>query len=426
MKVTSEVPQSFIPNLIEAMPSLKDEQVLAVIGGISRAPFVPSELRDRAYDMAPLPHGHETWPHPALLAYMLQALKPKAEQSALVIGSCGGYLAALLVAMGTIPTVIEINEETADATSQNLNKIGYPEIDVGVFNDERISKVGRGFASIISTYAVAGVPYGLISQLRLNGRLVTGSAPLGLPLCRAKQNLILIEKMSDGEVRDGVQIYPRIRMADLLNVEFVPLTSEGITKPTLNETEASPSLLQQGASLRGPTAPKSEGHTRERKPNNKRSGYTTEEALRLSSAGPASGVFTDGSANPNPGPGGWGYVYVQDDEILSQECGYDPDTTNNKMELTALIHAYKSLPQDAKVDIYSDSNLCVRTINEWARSWERNGWKRKTGPIANLDLVQELYAEAKRRPGVKLKWIEAHIGWKWNEYADALSTSWQR
>jgi ribonuclease HI len=153
---------------------------------------------------------------------------------------------------------------------------------------------------------------------------------------------------------------------------------------------------------------------------------TPEEVLARHSSGPKSGVFTDGSCEGNPGPGGWGFVWVEDDEIKAEQHGADPQTTNNRMELQALIEAYKTLPEDARVTIYSDSQLCVKTINEWAAGWERRGWKRKTGPIKNLELVQELYALAGRHPAVKLQWIRAHDGSRWNEYADALATTYMR
>ena len=154
--------------------------------------------------------------------------------------------------------------------------------------------------------------------------------------------------------------------------------------------------------------------------------YTVAEVLSRFSEGPDSGVFTDGSARPNPGPGGWGYVHVQGGQVISQHYGKSDDTTNNRMELTALIEAYKALPADANLEIYSDSNLCVQTVNQWAAAWERNGWRRKSGAIANLDLVKELFALARAHPKVKLKWIAAHNGWLWNEYADSLSTAWLR
>ncbi|MXZ72111.1 MAG: ribonuclease HI [Acidobacteria bacterium] len=142
--------------------------------------------------------------------------------------------------------------------------------------------------------------------------------------------------------------------------------------------------------------------------------------------GAGSGVFTDGSAVPNPGPGGWGVVWVEDGRIVRQAHGHDPKTTNNRMELRALIEAFTMLPEDADVDVLSDSELCVNTITRWAPAWERTGWKRKAGPIKNLELVRELLALYRAHPGCKLRWIAAHTGNRWNEYADSLATAWMR
>jgi ribonuclease HI len=153
---------------------------------------------------------------------------------------------------------------------------------------------------------------------------------------------------------------------------------------------------------------------------------TPEEVLERYHDGPRSGVFTDGSCEGNPGPGGWGTVWVEDDRIVAERHGHDPATTNNRMELTALITAFELLPEDALLTVYSDSDLCVKTVNEWAAGWERRGWKRKTGPIANLPLVQRLYALARAHPKVTLRWIRAHDGSRWNEYADALATNYLR
>ena len=134
-------------------------------------------------------------------------------------------------------------------------------------------------------------------------------------------------------------------------------------------------------------------------------------------------MFTDGSCEGNPGPGGWGFVRVEDDRIVAQKRGFDPSTTNNRMELTALIEAYRALPKDAEISVYSDSQLCVKTINEWAAGWERRGWRRKRGPIANLELVRALYDLGGARPRARLQWVRSHDGSRWNEYADALATS---
>ena len=137
-------------------------------------------------------------------------------------------------------------------------------------------------------------------------------------------------------------------------------------------------------------------------------------------------MFTDGSASPNPGPGGWGAVYVVDGEVVDQAHGSEPHTTNNRMELTALLHGIELVPAGTPAVVYSDSNLAVRTVNEWAAGWAARGWRRKTGPVENLDLVQPLYEAVRERPELELRWIKAHAGNRWNEYADSLATAYAR
>jgi len=148
-------------------------------------------------------------------------------------------------------------------------------------------------------------------------------------------------------------------------------------------------------------------------------------AVEAREGDPQTGVFTDGGCVPNPGPGGWGAVYVVDGTIVEEAHGHDPDTTNNRMELTALIEGAKLVPGGTAVPVYSDSNLAVRTINEWASGWEARGWKRKTGPVENLDLVRPAYATFRRRPELDLQWIKAHVGYTWNEYVDQLANRWR-
>ena len=107
---------------------------------------------------------------------------------------------------------------------------------------------------------------------------------------------------------------------------------------------------------------------------------------------------------------------------MQEAAGYEEQTTNNRMELTALIAAYEFLPDDISLTIWSDSRLCVQTINEWAAGWERRGWQRKSGPIKNIELVKRAYKLAQQHPSVTLRWIKAHAGSRWNEYADSMAT----
>lgn len=152
---------------------------------------------------------------------------------------------------------------------------------------------------------------------------------------------------------------------------------------------------------------------------------TTEEVLARFDDGPHSGVFTDGGSVPNPGPGGWGAVYVVSNEIVDEVYGHDPETTNNRMELSALIAAATLVPDGASAVVFSDSKLAIQTITEWAVGWEARGWKRKTGPVENLDLVKRAFYAYRKRPQLELRWIAAHSGYRWNEYADALASRWR-
>jgi len=149
---------------------------------------------------------------------------------------------------------------------------------------------------------------------------------------------------------------------------------------------------------------------------------TPAEVLERFTQGPADGIFTDGGARPNPGPGGWGFVYVKDGTIVAEDHGGERQTTNNRMELTAIIRALEHLPADARTTVHSDSDLCVKTLTLWAKAWRARGWQRKDGAIKNLDLVQRAFELVEAHRGVKLQWTKAHDGTRWNEYADALAT----
>ena len=154
---------------------------------------------------------------------------------------------------------------------------------------------------------------------------------------------------------------------------------------------------------------------------------TPAEARAKYTDGPASGVFTGRQrvAEPRSRRLGW-WCGSRTAASCPRRHGHDPDTTNNRMELRALIEAFTMLPEDAAVTVYTDSRLCVNTITQWAPGWERRGWKKKTGPIMNLELVQQLLALYRAHPACDLLWIAAHAGHRWNEYADSLATAWMR
>ncbi len=124
--------------------------------------------------------------------------------------------------------------------------------------------------------------------------------------------------------------------------------------------------------------------------------------------------FTDGSASPNPGPGGYAVIDLDLEKPVA--LGSEQNSTNIRMEAMALIAAYKiAQPNDR---ISTDSEFWVNVVTKWAPSWKKNGWTKKSGPIKNLELVQELYELYLAKPSIKLEWTRGHIGTKGNELAD--------
>lgn len=124
--------------------------------------------------------------------------------------------------------------------------------------------------------------------------------------------------------------------------------------------------------------------------------------------------YTDGSASPNPGPGGFAVIDLDAKQPVA--LGKEANSTNIRMEAMALIAAYKIAEPDD--EIMTDSEFWVNVVTKWAPGWKANGWTKKTGPIKNLELVQELFALYESKPGVKLNWTRGHVGTEGNELAD--------
>ena len=127
-------------------------------------------------------------------------------------------------------------------------------------------------------------------------------------------------------------------------------------------------------------------------------------------------LWTDGSASPNPGPGGYAVLEINDSEAAPVVLGREKDTTNIRMEGCAMIEAIKYAGEE-ECEIHSDSEFWINVLTKWAPTWQKNGWKKKIGPIKNLDLVQELY-ELYCSHDVKLVWVRGHVGTEFNELAD--------
>jgi ribonuclease HI len=127
-------------------------------------------------------------------------------------------------------------------------------------------------------------------------------------------------------------------------------------------------------------------------------------------------IYTDGACSGNPGPGGWGAVLIYGDNE-KDISGFEPETTNNRMELTAAIEALETLKTPCEVNLYTDSSYVKDGITKWIHSWKTKQYKK----VKNPDLWQKLDAAASRHK-LTWHWVRGHNGDVMNERADELAT----
>ena len=131
-------------------------------------------------------------------------------------------------------------------------------------------------------------------------------------------------------------------------------------------------------------------------------------------------IYTDGACKGNPGPGGWGAV-VQMDGEEKELFGGELQTTNNRMELTAVIRALELLERPSQIEVYTDSQYVQKGISEWLHDWKRRGWRTADKkPVKNVDLWRELDRLAGLHR-IAWHWVKGHSGHPENERADALA-----
>lgn len=131
-------------------------------------------------------------------------------------------------------------------------------------------------------------------------------------------------------------------------------------------------------------------------------------------------IYTDGACKGNPGIGGWG-AWLRFGDHQSEIFGGEPATTNNRMELTAVIRALQALKRPCRVRLHTDSRYVHDGISLWLPNWKRRGWRTADNkPVKNADLWRELEAEAARHQ-VEWVWVRGHDGDIGNERADALA-----
>ncbi len=131
-------------------------------------------------------------------------------------------------------------------------------------------------------------------------------------------------------------------------------------------------------------------------------------------------IFCDGACSGNPGPGGYGAI-LRCKGVEKELSGADPQTTNNRMELTAALEALRLLTRPCRVTVTTDSQYLVKGMTEWLAGWQRNGWKNsKKEPVLNRELWEELSRVAAGHQ-VAWRWVRGHAGHAENERCDALA-----
>ena len=131
-------------------------------------------------------------------------------------------------------------------------------------------------------------------------------------------------------------------------------------------------------------------------------------------------IWTDGACRGNPGPGGWAAVLIKDHHE-KELTGAEPETTNNRMELTAAIQGLRALKRRCRARLFTDSEYLKRGITEWLENWKRRGWKTSDRkPVKNLDLWQEIEALTAKHD-IEWHWVRAHSGIPENERVDQLA-----
>lgn len=133
-------------------------------------------------------------------------------------------------------------------------------------------------------------------------------------------------------------------------------------------------------------------------------------------------IYTDGACSGNPGPGGWGAILMYG-EHKKELSGGEAQTTNNRMELQGVISALTFLKEPCTVDLYSDSKYVIDALDKgWAKSWKKNGWKRKTGPALNPDLWDQLLTLSEKH-ALRLHWVKGHAQNPENNRCDELAVA---
>ena len=135
-------------------------------------------------------------------------------------------------------------------------------------------------------------------------------------------------------------------------------------------------------------------------------------------------IYTDGSCHGNPGPGGWAYLIHNEEKIISENSGYSEDTTNNKMELTAIIEAIAEIQvftNVSAIQLFTDSKYAIDGINSWIHAWKKNNWRTSSKKeVKNINLWKQLDIYNSNL-NIEWIWVKGHSGDPFNDKVDAMA-----
>jgi protein-L-isoaspartate(D-aspartate) O-methyltransferase len=219
---------TFTNTILESYPRITDQAIIATLSSIEREPFFPESEKQSAYTPSNITLDGYSTSHPGLVALMVQLLNVKPTDRVLDIGTGSGYHAAFLSRLAAEVYGVEYLPYAVERSRAAFTELGISNIEVKQGDGWNGWQEKGPFDLINIACGVDRIPYGLIEQLKVGGRMILPLAPEGASPYKAHQNLVLIEKLSNGEEREAIPVYPRIKCEDLFPVRFMAMTRDTV------------------------------------------------------------------------------------------------------------------------------------------------------------------------------------------------------
>jgi protein-L-isoaspartate(D-aspartate) O-methyltransferase len=217
---------AFTKSIVSLCAELKDERVIKAISSIEREPFFPPDKKKDAYSLEHVTLDGYSISQPSLVAFMIQVLCINSTDKVLDIGCGSGYQAALISRLAKEVYGVEILPHAFERASKSLKEVGCNNVTLRLGDGSIGWEEYAPFDAITVACGMSSIPYQLISQLKTGGKIIFPFAPEGKsPYDEAFQNLVLLEKLKEGYIKNSLQVYPKIKMTDLMPVRFMVMTT---------------------------------------------------------------------------------------------------------------------------------------------------------------------------------------------------------